>query len=203
MLTKAIAVAVGVLAGGAGLAVADGTYFGITGGVARATSGVGSFGPEESMATLTNLGAIAGYRMDNGGNFFGGEFNAEFSIGDEFTDDPGGQTCSAGANGPYYCRHDATLRLRGIAGTTLANGNEVFGSLGVVQIRGESATGTSTVAAVTSTGFTAGLGMTMSGMGSAGTTRVEIVLDKADNSNEPSGYQPTYQAVSLIVGFMF
>lgn len=196
------AIAVALISASGAAQAGDGFYFGVGAGVSKVDSGTSSFGTESSSANLTLLSATAGVRKDQGGGFFGGELNGDFSVSGEFTDDVSGDTCAVDANGPYYCTHNATVRLRGIAGQTVAPGLELFGTLGLVVVTGTSATGNTVQEDVRSTGVTVGVGLQHS-YSSGAVGRVELVFDKADNSNEPGGYQPQYKAFSLVASYLF
>ena len=180
----------------------DGFYFGVTAGATSATSVVTAFGTATSAAALTSVGATAGYRFENNGGFLGIEVNGDFSVGGEFTDQASGQNCATYADGPYYCSHDYTLRLRGLIGREFGNGMEGYLAAGAVMVQGTSATGPTVAEAITSTGYTAAVGVQFDGIAGK-TNRLEIVFDQADSSNEPGGYQPQYQAVGVNFGLMF
>jgi hypothetical protein len=186
----------------AGPAAAGDFYYGAGLGYTHAKSGSGSFGTAASNADLSMLGLTLGYRVNRAKVFFAGELDGEVNLGGKFHDDVSGNTCASGAGGPYYCSHDSTLRLRGIVGTQLNNDYEIFGSLGVVQVRGKSAVGPVTQDSVRSTGFTIGIGAQRK-MPKYGVGRLELIYDKANSSNNPGGYDPKYQAVTLKASWLF
>lgn len=186
----------------AGPAAADDFYYGVGLGFSDVNSGTGSFGTQASDADLSMLGLTLGYRVDRAKVFFAGELDGDVNLGGTFQDDVSGNTCAAGASGPYYCSHNSTLRLRGVVGTPLANGYEIFGSLGVVQVTGKSAVNTFAEQSVQSTGFTVGVGAQRK-MPSFGTGRLELIYDEANSSNNPSGYEPKYQAMTLKASWLF
>lgn len=186
----------------AGPAAAGDFYYGLGLGYGHAKSGTGTFGSAASKANLSLLGLTLGYRVDRTKVFFGGELDGDVRLGGTFHDQASGSTCTTGANGPYYCSVDSTLRLRGIVGTSLSNGYEVFGSLGVVQVNGTSAVGPTSQANVRSTGFTIGIGAQRA-MPKYGVGRLELIYDKADSSNNPGGYDPKYNSVTLKASWLF
>ena len=183
-------------------AAAGDFYYGAGLGYTHAKSGTGSFGTEASNADLSMLGLTLGYRVDRAKVFFAGELDGDVNLGGKFHDDVSGNTCTSGANGPYYCSHDSTLRLRGIVGSSLKNGYEIFGSLGVIQVRGKSAVNSFVQDSVRSTGVTVGIGAQRK-MSNYGVGRLELIYDKANSSNNPGGYEPKYQAVTLKASWLF
>lgn len=197
---KAALVSLAVLA--AGPAAANGFYYGAGLGYSHVKSGTSSFGPQASKADLGILGVTLGYRFDRPTMFFSGELDTDFRLGGDFKDKDSGNTCDAGASGPYYCSKNTTVRLRGLVGTQVRGGYEVFGSAGVVEVFGTSATSSFTHANVRSTGFTLGLGVQRK-LAGTGIGRVELIYDKADSSNNPGGYKPQYNAVTLKATWLF
>jgi hypothetical protein len=183
-------------------AMAQGFYFGGGLGYSWADSGVGSFGNNSSSADFPLIGLTAGYRWDANGYFFATEIDADLSSA-EFTDDATGNTCSQGASGPYFCSVDSVVRLRGLVGSSMMNGYEFFGTLGFVSVMGTSATNTSTSANNTNTGYTVGIGTQGQMMGN-GTSRIELIWDQAnESSDQPGGYDPDYEAITLKFTYLF
>lgn len=199
-ITTSALVALALLA--AGPSGADGIYYGVGLGYGSAKSGTGTFGPESSKADLGLMGLTLGYRFDRPKMFFAGELDSDLHLSGTFHDTVTGNTCAAGANGPYYCSHDATVRLRGLVGAPMANGYDVFGSLGLVHVIGTSATDTFTHANVGSNGFTVGFGIQHKMQG-RGVARFELIYDQANASNGPGGYTPKYNAVTLKATWLF
>ncbi len=113
----------------------------------------------------------------------------------------GGTPCAVFASGPYYCNLDSTFRLRGIVGIPMQSGYEVFGSLGLVQVNGQSATGPFTQASNVNSGFTFGIGIQRKMK--TGTLRLEIIRDLANNSViDPFGNNPSFQATTLKLSYL-
>ncbi|HQU70244.1 MAG TPA: outer membrane beta-barrel protein [Albidovulum sp.] len=158
-----------------------------------------------SRDTNPAIGFTLGYRADSGAVFFGGELDGEFSLGSDMKP-TGGSSCDVGANGPYVCETNATVRLRGIAGTSLGNGTEVFGTAGFVAIVGESAVNPTEQANVVNRGFTFGVGVQRDF--GTGKLRGELIYDRAMKSNEPSSnfgssYDPDLSAVTAKLSYLF
>lgn len=180
-----------------------GLYYGLGLGTRNAWSNA-EFGGS-SRDRNAAVGFTLGYRAETGAGFFGGEMDGEFSLGSDMRP-TGGSSCSIGAMGPYVCETTATVRLRGIAGTTLGNGVEVFGTAGIVAISGESAVGPTEQANVVNTGFTFGIGAQRDF--GAGKLRGELIYDRAMKSNDPQDpfgatYDPDLSAVTAKLSYLF
>lgn len=119
-----------------------------------------------------------------------------------------GVLCSTGAEGPYFCSHDATLRLVGVIGTPFGAGFEGFLSGGLVIVDGKSATTPFTVANNRNYGLTGGVGLQRD-VGQ-GKIRFEITYDKANNAfnNPPNlvsgspSFEPSYEATSARLSYV-
>ncbi len=157
---------------------------------------------QTSEADTFVLGLTLGYRWENMAMFYGVELDADLSGGADFEEVLSGATCAAGALGPYWCNHDATLRFRGLVGQTMASGTEIFGSLGVVSVYGDSAVAPAATASIRSTGYTVGIGLQQD-FAAGMTGRLELIYDQADNSNNPGGFDPDYKAVTLKSTLLF
>jgi hypothetical protein len=178
----------------------DGLYAGLGLGAGWGQSD----GPGGSAGTLGNFGLTLGYRQDMDSFFWGGEIDTDLSFYDQLTSS--GDTCSVGAHGPYYCTHDATVRFRGLIGTEIVDGLELFGTFGVGVMTGLGATNTNTTDQATTAGLTAGFGAQMD-LGD-GTLRGEFIydgfnhnLDPAQNASSP--YTPTWSAASVKLTYLF
>lgn len=154
------------------------------------------------------IGLTLGYRWENASIFYGAELDGDFSFGTDFENSMSGTPCSVSASGPYWCSHDATLRLRGVVGQALPNGLEMFGSLGLAIVFGESAVQEIPRDNVASTGFTVGIGVQQP-FARGGMGRLELIYDRADNSNGPTlgpgnpVYDPTFEAFTLKATYLF
>ncbi len=78
----------------------------------------------------------------------------------------------------------------------------MFGSLGLAVISGESAVAPNAQASITSTGFTIGAGLQHS-YPTGATGRIELIYDEANQSDEPDGFTPTYNAWTLKASYLF
>lgn len=154
----------------------------------------------ESEDTYGAIGGTIGYRWDQPTAFFGAEADLDIAFGSDF--EASGTECSDGATGPYYCEHNATLRLRGVVGAPLG-GFEGFASLGFAAMQGQGATSPTTTERGVNTGYTFGLGL-QNDMG-AGKLRYELVYDNLENvsTNPNGGGDPTFESVSLKVTYLF
>lgn len=189
-----------VFAAFAGAAQADdGLYYGFGLGLSSVTSDPTSFSGI-GRGSAVDLGFSVGYRKDFAKAFVGGELDGEMSLGADLTN--AGVPCSTVASGPYFCTHDATLRARVIVGTPVGDGVEAFGSLGMVAVKGDSATNSFTQGETINTGFTIGAGVQTDYRN--GKLRAEIIYDRANNvAKNPAIYEPHYEAMSLKVSFLF
>lgn len=181
-----------------------GFYYGLGLGYSKMESESNYFvAPATSEATAPVLGLTLGYRWQKAAAFFGAEVDGDISFSTDF-DSNLGTSCSTFATGPYWCSHQATLRLRGIGGHTLTGGYEVFGTAGFAIARGESATNPTTQTDVTSTGYTLSAGVQRK-FGSAGIARLELIYDQIDSSDNPCPpcFDPSFKATSLKATYLF
>lgn len=191
----------------AGLALAQPSaaqdfYFGAGLGYASASSSEGGGGGATSEADFGVIGLTVGYRWELAAMFAAAEIDADLSLGAEFSEGP--DACLTDASGPYFCTHDATVRLRGLVGAPVGGGGfEAFASAGLVAVMGTSAIETSDQMDNTNLGYTIGLGL-QRGLAGGGMLRGELIYDRADNSlTEPNGYDPDFEAVTLKVTYLF
>ena len=198
--TVKVVAAAGVLACAGQIALADGPYYG--GGLAiyssKSAEATGS--PVESEDVYGAIGATVGYRWDRGTTFFGLEADADIAFNSDF--EYANVECSVAADGPYYCEHDATLRLRGVIGGPVG-AFEGFASLGVAAMQGQGATSPTTTDRGVNTGYTVGLGL-QNDLAN-GKMRYEIVYDNFENTTtKPGGiYEPDFESVSFKVSYLF
>lgn len=197
MVATSTSVAVLVLAGQA--ALADGPYYGVGLAVYSSTSEPAPDAGFESEDVYGAIGGTVGYRWDGGASFGGVEADLDIPFGSDFEYD--GTPCSTAAAAPYYCEHNATLRLRGVFGRAMG-AFEGFASFGMAVMQGEGADSETTTSRGVNTGYTVGLGL-QSDAG-AGKVRYEIVYDNLENvSTNPDGGDPTFESVSLKVSYLF
>jgi opacity protein-like surface antigen len=199
---KRLIIAAALCLGTANAAAAqEGFYFGLGVG---ATSGKSQaeFGGT-SKDTYGALGGVVGYRWESTGFFFGAELDGEAALGSKYA--YAGVPCALGANGPYYCEHTGTLRLRGVVGGSLNANYEGFATLGGAAMSGKGAInpGGLTDKGI-NTGYTVGLGI-QRGLNSGAKIRAEVIYDKLDSTRtKPNGlYVPKYQGTSLKVTYIF
>ena len=138
------------------------------------------------------------YGAGSGSTFWGWEANGDFSFGAD-TDGPGVLTtcgASAGADGPYLCQQQATVRVVGVYGTALANGMEVFGTLGFGALLGDFATSSSTSASGSVYGATVSLGLSRE-VATNMAVRGEVIYDKFDTANQSGGFVSNYTGTTV------
>ncbi len=198
---KRILLVAALCVGAASAATAQqGWYFGIGAGGTSGKS-LGEFGGT-SKDSYPIIGGVAGYRWEQPNVFFGGELDGELAIGSKYAF--GGVPCTGGANGPYYCEHNGTLRLRGVIGGSLSGMYEGFATLGVAAMSGKGAiSGAGNTDTGVNTGFTVGAGVQRS-LNNGGKVRAEVIFDRLDNTTtKPDGiYNPDYEAVSVKVTYI-
>ena len=143
-----------------------------------------SFVGSNSDLSAGMLTLILGQRFAAGSNFWGWETSADLSFGAEAEDSALGGTCAdAGADGPYLCKHDATLRLVGLYGAPIGEGTEVFGSLGIGMMTGDYADDLNSVESASTYGLTIGVGLNREfGNGLVG--RGEIIYDNFSSDTQ-------------------
>lgn len=147
---------------------------------------------------------ILGQRFAAGNGFWGWETSADLSFGAETEQVGIGGTCAAdGADGPYLCQHDATLRLVGIYGTPVGQRMEVYGSLGLGMMLGDYADNTDSVESAYTYGLTVGVGLNREfGNGLIG--RGEIIYDNFSSDTQEfydSDYTGTTVRLTLLRKF--
>ncbi|PJI84613.1 outer membrane protein with beta-barrel domain [Yoonia maricola] len=181
---------------------ADGVYYGVGFGYADSTSEP-EFG-DNSSGGYPTIGATLGYKREQGNYFYAGEIDIDVPVGDaelSFED----VTCDDGfADGPYFCTHTSTVRLRSLAGVELSNGIDVFGTIGIAFMSGEGAiepTGETDTG--TASGATVGFGAQIP-VGS-GSMRLELIYDNLENTGTlpDDVYEPTFESVSLKTTYLF
>lgn len=150
--------------------------------------------PADLQAGMVTL--ILGQRFAAGNGFWGWETSADLSFGAETEESSAGTTCAtAGADGPYLCKHDATLRLVGIYGVPVGQGTEIYGSLGLGMLLGDYADGPNTVASDATYGLTVGVGLNREfGNGLIG--RGEIIYDNFSSDTQES-YNSDYTGTTV------
>ncbi|MBL9050471.1 MAG: hypothetical protein JNK19_10210 [Tabrizicola sp.] len=155
-------------------------YFG--GGLAytQGDSTVAVGAPSELEAPMVSL--ILGQRYATGSGFWGWETNADLSFGAESTFFSGAGTCAAnGSDGrPFLCEHQATLRLVGVFGTGVADGTELFGTLGLGALRGGFSDGAFGANSGTAYGPTVSVGLSRD-VGNGLMGRGEVIYDSFGN----------------------
>jgi len=188
---------------GSGAAYAEGLYYGLGVGYTDAESAPNAITSNTSGAGFGTLGLTIGKRWERPEIFWGAEANLNLGLGADFDDDVTGLSCELNANGPYYCSHKATLRLRGMVGTSLANNYEVFGTLGLAAMTGDGATSPTTQDRGVNTGLTAGVGIQR--QFGTNTHRIELIYDNLTSTSTQPGdqYSPDYKAVSLNYTLIF
>jgi opacity protein-like surface antigen len=117
----------------------------------------GDFASGASTDDYGSVSLIGGYRRQVEKNFWAMEAQLDFPISDELTS--AGIPCSAGASAPYGCEVDGTLRLRGVTGTKINDGLEVYATAGFVIVSGEAANSATTTDSVIAGGFSIGVGL--------------------------------------------
>lgn len=155
--------------------------------------------PADLQAGMVTL--ILGQRFAVGNGFWGWETSADLSFGAETEESSAGTTCAtAGADGPYLCKHDATLRLVGIYGVPVGQGTEIYGSLGLGMLLGDYADGPGTVASDATYGLTVGVGLNREfGNGLIG--RGEIIYDNFSSDTQES-YNSDYTGTTVRVALL-
>lgn len=172
----------------------DGFYAGLGLG-----AGWGESDGGDSAGSLGNVGLTLGFRQDMDGFFWGGEIDSDLSFHDLL--ESSGVSCDTQAFGPYYCTHDATLRFRGVIGTELMDGLELFGTFGIGVMEGQGAIDISATDSATTAGFTGSLGVQMD-LG-PGTLRGEVIYDNFTHNLEPAAiYTPTWSETSAKVTYL-
>ena len=181
-------------------ALADGVYYGAGLAYIDAESYDEEGSELKSSDSYFGLGATVGYRWDQPANFFAAEADFDLPIDSDFEEN--GVSCATDAGGPYYCTHNATLRLRGIAGVPMG-GFEGFASAGLMMMSGDGAVDENAQDRGVNTGYTVGLGLQQDLGGNM--VRYELIYDNAENTiTKPADrYEPTFEAVTAKVTFLF
>lgn len=193
-------IAAGLVGLGCGAQAEDGFYYGIGAGMMNAQSDAVIFGgvSEDRFAIV---GGTVGYRFEQEKIFYGAEIDADVSTGSSMIG-TGGTDCDDFADGPYYCTHSSTVRLRGIVGTDVGGGYEAFGSLGVAMARGTSAVSPFDQEENMNRGVTFGMGVQRA-LGS-GMLRLELTRDRLETSvTDPYLNNPTFESTSIKATFLF
>lgn len=180
-------------------AYAEMQYYGGGGiGYSKATSN-GDFG-FSSEGGLFQLGVTLGARYDRQRLFFAAELDSDINVGGEM--EYSGTPCSGGAIGPYFCSQAATVRLRGMVGTSISS-YEVFGTLGYAVMFGNGATNTNTTGRGSVGGVTYGIGA-QKAFGN-GTVRLEVIQDSLTGIiDKPADrYSPTWEATTVKVSYLW
>jgi Outer membrane protein beta-barrel domain len=174
-------------------------YFG--GGLAYTSGTSKSEDGNSSELDAGMLTLILGQRFAAGSGFWGWETSADLSFGSETEESSIGAVCSVdGANGPYLCEHKATVRLVGLYGVPIADGTEVFGSLGVGMMLGDYANSPTTVESAYTYGATVGLGVNRD-FGGGLVARGEVIYDSF-NRDTQEFYESDYSGTSLRVALI-
>lgn len=184
-------------------AAADGVYYG--GGLfyTDATSLNEPDGTAESADSYFGVSGTVGYRWDQPTSFFGAEADIDLPIGSDF--EANGASCEDSATDPYYCTHNATIRLRGLAGIPVGN-FEGFASAGFTIMTGDGAVSPNEQDTGVNTGFTVGVGLQQDLGGN--TLRYELIYDNAENTatkptTGPVENEPTFEALTVKVTILF
>lgn len=191
----------------AGPAAAQDFYWGVGIGITDATSEPNAVTTNESEATFGTLGLTGGFRWDTPTMFYAAEANLDIGLGADFDDAVTGLPCETSAAGPYYCSQEATLRLRGLLGTDIGGGYELFGSLGFAAMQGQGAISPFAQDRGINSGYTVGVGVQRA-MAGGTMHRLELIYDNLSNTIESptdgiTSYDPDYEAVSLNYTFLF
>jgi len=200
-IVLSLAVATGVWSGGP--ASAQDFYYG--GGLAYSsgTSDNVSGGSGESDLSAGMVTLILGQRFAAAKGFWGWETSADLSFGAETENSASGVPCSASASGSYLCTQDATLRLVGIYGTSVGQGTEIFGSLGIGMFFGDYANNSTSVESAATYGLTVGVGLNRE-FGNGLVVRGEVIYDDFTRDTQDtfsSEYSGTTVRVALLRKF--
>ncbi|WP_106746093.1 hypothetical protein [Yoonia maritima] len=179
---------------------AEGLYYGGGISITQAESDAGFGANTVSSDTYGAVTGTVGYRWDQSNMFYGAEFGLDVAVGSSMEDD--GADCFTAANGPYYCDHVLTSRLRGIVGMPMGS-FEGFASFGFASMSGNAATFINTQDVAVNSGYTFGLGLQQDLSGN--TLRYELIYDNLETNTQSqgSGYEPTFEAISLNVSYLF
>lgn len=181
-------------------AYAEMQYYGGGGiGYSKATSEDNNIRTSEG--DLFELGVTLGARYDRQRLFFAAELDSDINVGGEM--EYSGTPCSGGASGPYFCSQAATVRLRGMVGTSISS-YEVFGTLGYAVMFGNGAispAGNTDLGSVG--GVTYGVGA-QKAFGN-GTLRLEVIQDSLTSIiDKPAGQgEPTWEATTVKVSYLW
>ena len=196
----------GLCTGLSGPAVADGFYGG--GGLSYSTAmtSADTIGYREAEDQYPMLGLVAGYEWDLGGVGLAAEISGDFALGSDFVETSLNVACDNGAQGTYFCTHDATLRLRAVAAFDLDNGYTFLGSAGYGMIWGDASTSPLNRGPASSSGYTVGVGLERASANGL-THRVELIYDNFDTirstSGGGSGNNRGFEAVTLSYRILF
>jgi Outer membrane protein beta-barrel domain len=157
------------------------------------------FGTDTSELQTGVVTLVFGQRYAAGNGFWAWETSADLSFGAET--DFQGFVCSVdGADGPYLCQHDATLRLVGIYGAPIGQGMEIYGSLGLGALLGDYADNSNSVESAMTYGLTVGVGINRD-FGNGLTARGEVIYDNF-NRDTQEFYNSNYQGTSVRVALL-
>jgi len=181
-------------------AQADGLYYG---GGLSIVQGSSEESPNSATVSEDTYGAVTGtigYRWDQSTMFFGAELGLDVTVGSDLEN--AADTCSEGANGPYYCNHVLTTRLRGVVGMPVG-GFEGFATLGLASMGGTAANDVLSTGVAVNSGYTFGLGLQQDLNGN--TLRYELIYDNLETNSVSQGgaYAPTFESVALSVSYLF
>lgn len=196
-MKKKFAAALIAIAAGAP-ASAEG-YIGFASEFANAKTEALMFGDD---ATSSGLGAslVVGAEFQKENFFWGVETN--LTMMNATFEEPSGNTCySGGASGPRMCSADYSIRALAVIGKNFGDIG-VYGKFGVSKIHGEFATGSSSQAAGSSSGWTVGLGAKKA-LSEHLDIFGEVLVDKYHNGDkQPFGKESDNSATSLRFGVL-
>lgn len=190
------ALALSLFAGQA--AFADGPYYG--GGLAvYSSSSVSNPGSTAAEDVYAGVGLTAGYRWDQATNFVAIEADGDVTFGSDF--ERNSVACSDAAQAPYYCEHNATVRLRGLFGVPIGN-FDGFASAGFAMMNGRLATSPLNRTDASNTGYTIGFGLEQDLSGN--TIRYELIYDNLEEKSSGNGNPDvTFESISAKVSYLF
>lgn len=181
-------------------AFAEGLYYGLNLSVSDSSSGFPGGGAMKASDSYASLGGTLGYAWSKETHFLAAEVNYDRPLGADLTNDSNGELCMDAPNGPYFCTHDATLRLRGLVGTELGKA-DVFFSFGVAAMSGIGATSPGGREDGQNVGVTFGIGAQQETR--LGKIRYEAIVDRFDNVRQsPAGRERDFSSVSMRVSWL-
>lgn len=177
----------------------EGLYYGVALGYSDMSSTSLNGGGATSGQDFS-VGGIVGYgfALQNGANI-AVEGTLDVTTGNTFSDDINvGDACTN--NSPDWCEVDAIARVRGVYGTTMANGYEVLSMAGIAAVSGRAEDGPANFADTTAVGYTLGVGLETDFRNSS--IRYELTYDNFDE-HSPEAFDKDLEIISLRVAFMF